>query len=146
MFFKAIGRQQTKKQRTDCIREKIRFNLNDDSYFSVIIAMEQTNRQRNACLTFLADFRALFVKMFLLTKRSVGQTVAELILSCIFLGLVLSLRYVFDRNYFAPYQIPRFRPQDKMLFNGSTANITYYSPGKVYLMTMMTSPCSSQSL
>ena len=96
--------------------------------------MDQNNRQRNGCLTVLADFRALFVKMFLLTKRSVGQTVAELILSCVFLGLLLSLRYVFDRNYYPPYQIPRFRPQDPMLFNESTANITYYYPGTVYIM------------
>lgn len=88
-------------------------------------------RQRNSCLNFLADFRALFIKMFLLTRRSVGQTIAEFILSCIFLGLLLSLRYVFDRNYNSAYQISRFRPQDNMLVNGSTANITYYYPGKL---------------
>jgi len=88
-------------------------------------------RQSNGCLTFLADFRALFIKMFLLAKRSVGQTIAEFILSCVFLGLLLSLRYVFDRNYNSAYQISRFRPQDSMLFNGLTANITYYYPGKI---------------
>lgn len=93
----------------------------------------RNHRQRNGCLTFLADFRALFIKMFLLTKRSVGQTIAEFILSCIFLGLLLALRYVFDRNYNSTYQIARFRPQDTMLFDGLTANITYYYPGKSIL-------------
>ena len=88
-------------------------------------------RQRNGCLTFLADFRALFIKMYLLARRSVGQTIAEFLLSCIFLGLLLALRYVFDRNYYSAYQISRFRPQDSMLFNGSTANITYYYPSKL---------------
>lgn len=101
--------------------------------------MDENNgaRQRNGCLTFFADFRALFIKMFLLTKRSVGQTVAELILSCVFLGLVLSLRYVFDRNYYPAYQIPRFRPQDTMTFNTSLTNITYYYPGKIYFVTLI---------
>lgn len=86
--------------------------------------------QQNGCVLFLADFRALFVKMFVLAKRSIGQTIAEVVLSCIFLGLLLALRYVFDRNYNAEYRIERFRPQDTMLFNGLTANVTYYYPGK----------------
>jgi len=88
-------------------------------------------QQRNGCFTFLADFRALFTKMFLMARRSVGETIVEFILSFIFLGLLLSLRYVFDRNYNSAYQIPRFRPQDSMLFNGLTANTTYYYPGKL---------------
>jgi hypothetical protein len=91
----------------------------------------KTHRQRNGCLQFLADFRALFIKMFLLTKRSVGQTIAEFILSLIFLGLLLALRYVFDRDYYSAYQISRFRPQDSMSFSELTANITYYYPGKL---------------
>jgi hypothetical protein len=90
------------------------------------------HRPPNGCLTILADFRALFIKMFLLTRRSVGQIITELILSCVFLGLLLGLRYVFDRYYNPPYQMARFRPQDSMSFNGSTANITYYYPGKFF--------------
>ena len=89
------------------------------------------HRQRNSCLTFLADFRALFVKMFLLAKRSVGQTITEFILSFIFIGLLFALRYVYDRKYYPAYQLPRFRPQDRMIFNGSLQNITYYYPGKL---------------
>jgi len=95
-------------------------------------------RQCNGCFAFLADFRALFIKMVLLAKRSVGQTIAEFILSCIFLGLLLALRYVFDRNYNPAYQISRFRPQDNMLFNGLTANITYYYPGKLLFRFLYT--------
>lgn len=92
---------------------------------------ENGHRQRNSCLTFLADFRALFIKMFLLARRSVGQTITEFILSFVFLGLIFGLRYVYDRGYYSAYQIPRFRPQDRMIFNGSTANTTYYYPGKL---------------
>jgi hypothetical protein len=91
---------------------------------------ENGYRQRNSCLIFLADFRALFIKMFLLARRSVGQTIAEFVLSFVFLGLMFGLRYVYDRSYHSAYQLPRFRPQDNMLFNGS-ANITYYYPGKL---------------
>jgi hypothetical protein len=98
---------------------------------NVSMDKNEDHHQRNGCLTFLADYRALFKKMFLLTKRSVGQTITEFILSCMFLGLLFGLRYVFDRNYNPTYQISRFRPQDSMLFNGSTANITYYYPGKL---------------
>jgi hypothetical protein len=90
------------------------------------------HRQRNGCLIFLSDYRALFIKMFLLAKRSVGQTITEFVLSCVFLGMLLGLRYVFDRNYHAAYQISRFRPQDNMVFNGSSGNITYYYPGKLF--------------
>ena len=86
--------------------------------------------QRNALLTCWADYRALFIKMFLLTKRRVGQTVVELLLSCVFLALLLALRYVFDRSHNAAYQLPRARPQDTMLFDGLTTNITYYYPGR----------------
>jgi hypothetical protein len=95
------------------------------------MTLKDDHRQRNGCLIALADFRALFIKMFLLAKRRVGQTITEFILSCIFLGLLLALRYVFDRNYYPAYQMSRFRPQDSMSINGSTANITYYYPGKV---------------
>lgn len=109
---------------------------------TITMDRDSGQRQRNSCLTFWADFRALFIKMFRLATRRVGQTIAEFILSCVFLGLVLGLRYVFDRNYYPAYRLSRFRPQDTMTFNQSAANITYYYPGKSYLAMKITTLAS----
>ncbi|CAF2071729.1 unnamed protein product [Rotaria magnacalcarata] len=77
---------------------------------------------------FINHYRALFLKMFLLTKRNLGQTIAEIFLACVFMGLLLGMRFVLDRDFNPAYQIPSFYPQDTMLFSVLDANITYYYP------------------
>jgi len=85
-------------------------------------------RPHGAFIKFLNDFRAIFIKTFLLMIRKPGQTIAEILLAYTFMGLLLGMRYILDRRYYAPFQIPRFRPQDTLLTNG-TGNTIYYYPG-----------------
>lgn len=82
------------------------------------------------CVNFANDYRALVTKMFLLTRRNLGQTVAEILLACIFMGLLIGMRHVLSCDFNATYQIPRFRPQDTMSFSEVNGNITYYYPGR----------------
>jgi hypothetical protein len=90
-------------------------------------------RRHGGCMKFLGEFWALFIKMLLLTKRKRSQTIIEILLAYIFLALLLGMRYLLDRNYNHAFQLPRFRPHDKMLLNSTTANMTYYYPCKFYL-------------
>jgi len=83
-------------------------------------------------IKFLSDFRALFIKTFLLAIRKPGQTIAEILLAYTFMGFLLGMRYILDRRYNAALLIPRFRPQDALLVNG-TGNIIYYYPGSLIL-------------
>ena len=91
---------------------------------------------------FFTEFRALLVKMLLLTKRRRAQTIAEIILAYLFLALLLAMRSLLDRTYQEPLQIPAFRPHDQMVSNGTRANMTYYYPGKraifFYLYSVLT--------
>ena len=92
--------------------------------------MEEDRKQRHGCGKVLGEYWALLVKMVLLTKRKRGQTIAEFLLAYIFLGLLLGMRYLLDRNYNAFRQIPSGRPHDTFLVNSTRANLTYYYPGK----------------
>jgi hypothetical protein len=89
---------------------------------------EEDPRRHGGCVKFLNDFRALFIKTFYLSIRRPGQTVAEILLAYTFMGFLLGMRFILDRRYYAALQIPRFRPQDALLVNG-TGNTIYYYPG-----------------
>ena len=93
----------------------------------------QTRKRRGGCMKFLGEYWALFVKMLLLTKRKRTQTIVEFLLAYIFLILFLGMRYMIDRSYSPPTQMPPFRPFDTMLSNSTQANKTYYYPGKFSL-------------
>jgi len=90
-------------------------------------------RRHGGFIKFLSDFRALFIKTFLLTIRKPGQTIAEILLAYTFMGFLLGLRYILDRRYYTAYQISRFRPLDTLLVNGM-GNTTYYYPGTLILL------------
>ena len=90
----------------------------------------QDRRQRGGCLTFLTEFKALLVKMLLLTKRKRSQTIAEIILAYVFVALLLGMRSVLERTYQKPLLMPPFRPHDRMTSNSTRANMTYYYPRK----------------
>jgi hypothetical protein len=90
-------------------------------------------RQYAGCLKFLSDFRALFIKTFLLTIRKPSQTIVEILLAYTFMGLLLGMRYILDRRNFSPYQINRFNPQDTLSLSGM-GNTTYYYPGSLILL------------
>ena len=101
-------------------------------------------RQRGGCLMFLTEFKALLIKMLLLTKRRRAQTIAEIILAYVFLALLLAMRSLLDRTYHEPLRIPTFRPHDLMSAKSTRANMTYYYPRKcvfplcvLYETTMM---------
>jgi hypothetical protein len=94
--------------------------------------IRENPRRRGGFIKFLSDFRALFIKTFLLTIRKPGQTIAEILLAYTFMGFLLGIRYILDRRYYGTYQISRFRPQDALYLNG-TANIIYYYPGLLIL-------------
>jgi hypothetical protein len=85
-------------------------------------------RRHGSFIKFLSDFRALFIKTFLLTTRKPGQTIAEILLAYTFMGFLLGMRYILDRRSYSAYEISRFRPQDTLVTNG-IGNITYYYPG-----------------
>ncbi|CAF3946627.1 unnamed protein product, partial [Rotaria sordida] len=85
-------------------------------------------KRHAGCMKFLGEYWALLIKMFLLTKRKRGQTIAEFLLAYVFLALLLGMRYLLDRNYYQARQITPFRPHDSMLSNSTTANVTYYYP------------------
>jgi hypothetical protein len=88
-------------------------------------------KQASSGLTrFWGEYRALLMKMFLLTKRKRGQTIVEFLLAYIFLALLLALRSLLNRQYVAPMQLDAFHPYEKMLLNSTTANMTYYYPGR----------------
>ncbi len=85
-------------------------------------------KRRGGCMKFFGEYWALFIKMLLLTKRKRTQTIIEFLLAYIFLGLLLGMRYLLDRDYYQPRTIPPFRPYDLTLINSTTANKTYYYP------------------
>ncbi len=89
--------------------------------------------RHGGCIKFLSDFRAIFIKTFLLTIRKPGQTIAEILLAYTFMGFLLGMRYILDRRSYSAYQIPPFRPQDTLVFNGTGNNTTYYYPGLLVL-------------
>ncbi|CAF3435397.1 unnamed protein product [Rotaria sp. Silwood1] len=66
--------------------------------------------------------------MFLTSLRKRGQTIAEILFACAFIGLFLGLRYILDRRFLKDTQIDRFTPQHSLIINESTANVTYYYP------------------
>ena len=82
------------------------------------------------CIRLLRDFRALFHKTWLLTVRKPGQTVVEILLAYTFIGLLLGMRYILDRRYVPPLQIPTFRPQDYLTFDVSS-NVIYFYPSSL---------------
>ena len=85
-------------------------------------------RQHGGCLKFFSDFRALFVRTFLLTIRKPGQTIAEILLAYTFMGFLLGMRYIMDRRFSADYSITRFSAQYGYLNYGFIGNTTYYYP------------------
>ncbi len=85
-------------------------------------------KRRGGCTKFFGEYWALFIKMLLLTKRKRTQTIVEFLLAYIFVGLLLGMRYLLDRNHDQPLLLPPFRPFDTMLINSTTANKTYYYP------------------
>ncbi|CAF2249794.1 unnamed protein product [Rotaria magnacalcarata] len=95
---------------------------------------------------FINHYRALFLKMFLLTKRNLGQTIAEIFLACVFMGLLLGMRFVLDRDFNPAYQIPSFYPQDTMLFSVLDANITYYYPKNPCTTAIVTNAIAALSI
>lgn len=97
--------------------------------------MEDANvghSEHGAFVNFFLHFRALFVKMFLSSLRKRGQTIAEILLAYAFIGLLLGMRYILERQHLADYRIPRFSPQYAMVLNVSLSNVTYYHPCKSY--------------
>jgi hypothetical protein len=88
--------------------------------------------RQGGCVKFLSDFRALFIKTFLLTIRRPGQTIVEILLAYAFMGFLLGMRYILDRRLMSAYQISRFRPQDTLL-PSTMGNTTYYYPGLLLL-------------
>ncbi len=91
-------------------------------------------KQLGGFMKFLGEYRALLIKMLLLTKRKRGQTIAEFLLAYIFLGLLLAMRFLLDRTYYPARQIAPFRPFDSMLSNSTIANVTYYYPSKFIVL------------
>ena len=89
---------------------------------------KENPRRHGGCIKFLNDFRALFIKAFLLTIRRPGTTITEILLAYTFMGFLLGMRYILDRRYYPQLQLTRFRPQDALLVN-ATGNIVYYYPG-----------------
>lgn len=85
-------------------------------------------RRHGGFIKFLSDFRALFVKTFLLTIRKPGQTIAEILLAYAFMAFLLGMRYILDRRYYADTRLPRFAPRDVLMYSNA-GNITYYYPG-----------------
>ena len=83
---------------------------------------------------FLRDFRTLSKKAWLLTVRKPGQTIMEIFLAYMFIGFLLGMRYILDRRYVLPLQIPAFRPQDYLTIDASN-NVIYYYPSSF-------APCS----
>ena len=92
----------------------------------------ETRTRRGGCMKFFGEFWALFVKMLLLTKRKRTQTIVEFLLAYVFLALLLGMRYLLGRDYYAARTISPFRPFDTMLSNSTRANKTYYYPGRFY--------------
>jgi len=91
-------------------------------------------KQLGGFMKFLGEYRALLIKMLLLTKRKRGQTIAEFLLAYIFVGLLLAMRFLLDRTYYPARQIAPFRPYDSMLSNSTIANVTYYYPSKFIVL------------
>ena len=95
---------------------------------------ENRKSRRGGGMKVFGEYGALLKKMFLLTKRKRSQTIAELLLAYVFLALLLGMRYLLDRPYKAPLQMPEFRPFEKMVLNSTRANTTYYYPSRVVLV------------
>jgi hypothetical protein len=92
--------------------------------------------RHGSCIKFLSDFRALFIKTYLLAIRKPGQTIAEILLAYAFMGFLLGMRYILDRRSYSAFKIPPFRPQDALLTNG-TGNIIYYYPGSLHFYSFI---------
>ncbi len=91
-------------------------------------------KQLGGFMKFLGEYRALLIKMLLLTKRKRGQTIAEFLLGYVFLGLLLAMRFLLDRTHYPARQIAPFRPYDYMLSNSTIANVTYYYPSNFIVL------------
>jgi hypothetical protein len=89
-------------------------------------------RRHDGFVKFLNDFRAIFVKTFLLAIRKPGQTITEILLAYTFMGFLLGMRYILDRRSNSSFQIPSFRPVDALSVNG-TGTVIYYYPGSLIL-------------
>jgi hypothetical protein len=88
--------------------------------------------QHGGCIIFLNDFRALFIKAFLLAIRKPGQTIMEILFAYTCMGSLLGTRYILDRRQYSDLLIPAFRPQDALSVNAS-GNTIYYYPGLLIL-------------
>ncbi|CAF0848696.1 unnamed protein product [Rotaria sordida] len=97
----------------------------------------ENHRRHGGFIKFLNDFRALFIKTFLLTIRKPGQTIVEILLAYTFMGFLLGMRYILDRRYYPAYQIPPFYPQDMLSITG-IGDIIYYYPGNLCATTIVT--------
>jgi hypothetical protein len=94
---------------------------------TVKMGSKEESRRQGGCMKFLGEFRALFIKAFLLAVRKPGQTITEILLAYTFMGLLLGMRYILDRRYNAAFRLPRGRPQDYLNVN-VTSDIIYYYP------------------
>ena len=89
-------------------------------------------RRHGTLVKILSDFRALFMRTFLLTIRKPGQTIAEILLAYTFMGFLLGMRYILDRRYYGPYRVSRFRPYDNFAIRSTDKYILYY-PGEFFM-------------
>lgn len=90
-------------------------------------------RLHGSCMKFSIEFQALFIKTCLLVKRKRVQTIIEILLAYTFMGLLLGMRHILEREYNPAFKISRFRPQDFMIFSQSSANIIYYYPCELFI-------------
>lgn len=88
------------------------------------------HHRSNTCRKFLNEFRILFIKTFRLTYRKPIQTLIEIFLAYTFMGMLLGIRYILNRELYDEFRLPRFRPQDALIVNG-TGNVIYYYPGNI---------------
>ncbi|CAF2146243.1 unnamed protein product [Rotaria magnacalcarata] len=106
---------------------------------------EKSPNKKGAFMRFLGEYRALLIKMLLLTKRKRGQTIVEFLLAYIFLALLIGMRFLLARSYYPARQITAFRPYDSMLSNSTTANITYYYPNNTCTQQIVQTAVNSLS-
>lgn len=107
---------------------------------------EKRPRRQSDFMMFLGEYWALLKKVFLLTKRNRGQTIAEFILAYVFLALLLIMRSLLDRTYKPAYQVPAFNPHQSLLINSTRANVTYFYPSRIFLLLFYFDDCKRKCL
>ena len=81
---------------------------------------------------FIGEYAALMKKMFIMTRRKRGQTIAEFLLAYLFLILLLAMRALLDIVHKPNLQLAPFFPYQRMNANRSQSNITFYYPSKFF--------------